>query len=91
MSNITFIKGTEAALPTSTGAASSISGAGLVRLYNSNGSNSYLVSVVESQGGAAIGSFTIPSGAIEYLQKKHDHCIFAANAAVLGAQVGFTN
>jgi len=91
MANITLCKGTEAALPTTTGTATSFSGAGLVRLYNSNGSNAYLVSVVETQSGSAVGTFTLPAGAIEYLQKKHGHHVFAANAAVLGAKVGFTN
>jgi hypothetical protein len=91
MANITQVLGTQAALPTSTGAASSISEAPVVRLYNSHASTAYLVTVVETQGGDTVGSFTMPAGSVEYLRKKYAQCIFAENAAILGAKVGFTN
>ena len=91
MANITQVLGAEAALPTSTGAATSFTNAPIVRLVNSHGSNAYLVSVVETQSGSAVGSFTMPAGAVEYLQKEYTQCVFAENAAVLGAKVGFTN
>ena len=91
MANITQVLGAQAALPTTTGTATSFSQAPIVRLFNSHASNAYLVSVVETQSGSAVGSFTMPAGSGEYLQKEYTQCIFAANAAVLGAKVGFTN
>ena len=91
MANITQVLGAEAALPTTTGTATSFSQAPVVRLFNSHASNAYLVSVVETQSGSAVGSFTMPAGSVEYLRKEYTQCIFAANAAILGAKVGFTN
>ena len=91
MANITQVLGAQAALPTSTGTATSFSQAPVVRLFNSHASNAYLVSVVETQSGSAVGSFTMPAGSVEYLRKEYTQCIFAANAAILGAKVGFTN
>tara|TARA_R100000152_G_C6574245_1_gene40441 strand:- start:49 stop:324 length:276 start_codon:yes stop_codon:yes gene_type:complete len=91
MANITQVLGAQAALPTTTGTATSFSQAPIVRLYNSHASNAYLVSVVETQSGSAVGSFTMPAGSVEYLRKEYTQCIFAANAAILGAKVGFTN
>jgi len=91
MANITQVLGAQAALPTTTGTATSFSQAPVVRLFNSHGSNAYLVSVVETQSGSAVGSFTMPAGSVEYLRKEYTQCIFAANAAILGAKVGFTN
>ena len=91
MANITQVLGAQAAFPTSTGTATSFSQAPVVRLFNSHASNAYLVSVVETQSGSAVGSFTMPAGSVEYLRKEYTQCIFAANAAILGAKVGFTN
>ena len=91
MANITQILGAQAALPTTTGTATSFSEAPLVRLYNSHASDAFLVSVVETRSGDAVGSFTMPAGSVEYLRKNYTECIFAADAAILGAKVGFTN
>lgn len=85
----TLSKGAEAALPTSTGAAVSFTQATVVRLVNTHTSN-HLVTVVETQGGTVVGSFTLPAGAVEYLEKNSTQCVFAANAGVKGAKVGFT-
>jgi hypothetical protein len=85
------VLGSEAALPTTTGTATSFSEATVVRLVNTSTSSDYLITVVESQSGPGIGSFTLMRGTTEYLQKQSSHCILAANAAVLGAKVGFTN
>ena len=93
MANITQILGAQAALPTTTGTATSFSEAPLVRLYNSHASDAFKVTVVPTQGATGadiIGSFTMPSGSVEYLRKKYTQCIFAADAAILGAKVGFT-
>lgn len=85
------IIGAESTLPTTTGAATSFSDATVVRLVNTSSSNDYVVTVVETQGGSSIGSFTILRQTVELLQKQSSHCVYASNAAVLGAKVGFTN
>ena len=85
----TLCKGAEAACPTTTGTATSFSEATVVRLVNTD-SSAHLVSVVETQSGTAVGSFTMPAGTVEYLEKNPTQCVFAANAGVLGAKVGFT-
>jgi len=85
----TLLKGAEASLPTTTGAAVSFTQATVVRLVNTDSAN-HLVTVVETQGGTVVGSFTLPTGAVEYLEKNPTQCVFAANAGVKGAKVGFT-
>ena len=85
----TLCKGAEAACPTTTGAATSFSEATVVRLVNSH-SSAHLVTVVETQSGTVVGSFTMPAGTVEYLEKNPTQCVFAANAGVLGSKVGFT-
>jgi len=85
------ILGAEAALPTTTGTATSFSSATVVRLVNTATSADYLVTVVETQDGSVIGSFTLMRSQSELLEKLPSHCVYAANAAVLGAKVGFTN
>ena len=87
----TLIKGAEGILPTSTGAASDFSGATAVRLVNTSTTSDHLITVVETAGGATVGSFTLLRGTSEVLEKQSSHCVFAANADVLGAKVGFTN
>ena len=83
-------KGAEEALPTTTGTAKSFSEATVVRLTNTATANDYLVTVVETQSGDVVGSFTLLRGSSELLEKNPTQCVFAANAAVLGAKVGFT-
>ena len=56
----TKILGAEIALPTTTGAATSFSSATVVRLVNTD-TSSHVVSVVETQSGAGIGSMTMPA------------------------------
>ena len=60
-----------------------------VRLVN-NSSTAYSVVVVETQGGTQIGSMTMLGNSVEILEKKYSHCVYATNASVLGAKVGFT-
>lgn len=91
MANRIKVLGAEAALPTTTGAATSFSSATVVRLVNTATSADYLVTVVENQGGTVIGSFTLMRSQSELLEKLPSHCVYAANIAVLGAKVGFTN
>ena len=85
----TLCKGAEAACPTTTGTATSFSEATVVRLVNSH-SSAHLVTVVETRSGDVVGSFTMPAGSVEYLEKNPTQCVFAANAGVLGSKVGFT-
>ena len=86
----TLIKGAEAASPTSTGAASTFGSATVVRLVNTD-TSAHLVTVVEDQNGTVVGSFTMPAGSVEFLEKNSTYCIFAANAGVKGAAAGFTD
>ena len=87
----TNVLSTEIALPTTTGTATSFTEASVVRLVNTD-SVAHLVTVVETQGsGTPVGSFTMPSGSIEFLEKKYTHCVFAASTSVRGAKVGFTH
>ena len=86
-----LIKGEEAALGANTGAANIFSNARLVRVVNTNTSNAYLVTLVASVGGAVLGSFSLaPSESVE-LEKEPLNGVFAANAAVKGAAVGYSN
>ena len=90
MANMTQVLGAESALPTTTGAATSFTQAPVVRLVNTD-TNAHVVSVVETQSGTGIGSFTMPAGTVEYLEKDFTHCVFAENIAVKGGKVAFTN
>ena len=86
----TNVLSAEIALPTTTGTATSFTQASVVRLVNTD-SSAHLVSVVETQSGTAVGSFTMPAGSVEFLEKTYTHCVFATNAGVKGAKVGFTH
>ena len=86
-----LIKGAEAALPTGSGSASTFDNATVVRLVNTATGADHLVTVVETQSGTAVGSFTMPAGSVEFLEKTYTHCVFATNAGVKGAKVGFTH
>ena len=86
-----LVKGTEAACPTGTGTASTFGNATVVRLVNTAAGADHLVTVVEAANGAVVGTFTIMRSTSEVIEKQQSHAIFAANAAVLGAQVGYTN
>ena len=86
-----LIKGAEAALPTGSGSASTFDNATVVRLVNTSASTDYLVTVVETQGGTVVGSFTLMRTESLLVEKQSGHFIFAANAAVKGSKVGYTN
>ena len=87
---ITLVKGTEAACGTDAANASTFGSATAVRLVN-NGGTARLVTVIDSVGGSTtIGTFTMPGNSVEVVEKKSTEAIFAANAAVLGAAVGYT-
>ena len=81
------IKTTEAAAPTGSCTASNVSSATLVRAVNS-GTTARLVTV-EATGGTDYGTFTMPGGTVEYIQKDPTDKIFAAHAEILLAAVGY--
>ena len=51
----------------------------------------HLVTVAESAGGTVVGTFTLMRTESVLVEKQTSHVIFAANAAVKGAKVGYTN
>jgi hypothetical protein len=85
----TLLLADEIVVPGSTGAATSFTSATVVRLVNNN-TSAAVVTVVETQSGAGIGSFTMPGNSVEYLEKQASYCVFAVGGTVLGAKVGFT-
>lgn len=86
----TKIIATEVAMPTTAGAASSISEATCVRLYNGSG-GAATVSISTSVGAGTTNTFTMSAGSVEFLQKASTDVIFASSASVLAAKVGLTN
>ena len=90
MPSNTNILAAEIALPTTTGTATSFTEARVARLVNTD-SSAHVVTVVETQGGTGIGSFTMPATSVEFLEKEYSHCVFASNAAIKGSKVGFTH
>ena len=89
MSHRTLVLGAEAALPTTTGTATSFTEASVVRLIN-NDTSAHLVTVVETQSGSTVGSFTMPGGSVEFLEKQYAFCVWSSSANVRGTKVGFT-
>ncbi len=83
--------GVEIPVPISTGTATSFSSATVVRLFNDSGSTQ-TVTVVETQGGTTVGSFSLLNNSTELLEKKASHCVFSTGQqpTLKGAQVGFT-
>ena len=91
MSKRTLVLGTEAACGTAEEYASTFGTATVVRLVNV-GTTVRLVSVIDEVGGSTtIGTFSLPGGAVEHVEKQSSYAIFAAHAEVKGTKVGFTN
>ena len=87
---ITLVKGIEAPCGINAANASTFGSATAVRLVN-NSATARLVTIIDEVGGSTtIGSFTWPGNAVEVVEKKPTEAIFAANAAILGAKVGYT-
>ena len=85
----TLLLADEINLPTTTGTATSFSSATVVRLVNTT-STAQTISVVATQSGTGIGTFTMLGNTTEYLEKTASHCVFASAATVRGTKVGFT-
>ena len=85
----------EIELPTTTGTATSLSEARRVRVLNCSTSNR-VISIVESQSGSFIGSFTIGSRATTpgggdgdiIIDKDYTHCVYADGDDVKAVSVG---
>ena len=87
---ITLVKGIEAPCGINAANASTFGSATAVRLVN-NSATARLVTIINEVGGSTtIGTFTMPGNSVEVVEKKPTEAIFAANAAVLGAKVGYT-
>ena len=87
-----LVKGTQANVPNTVGAASSFSEATVVRLVNTT-SDARLVTVAENNGGSAtIVTFKILGSTSELLEKNPTDVVFVDSGTnVKGAKVGFTN
>jgi hypothetical protein len=86
----TKIIANEVAMPTTAGAASSISEATCVRLFNGSGASA-TVSISTVVGAALTSTFTMPDQSVEFLQKASTDVIFASSASVKATKVGLTN
>jgi len=86
---ITKMIATEVATGTTTGAASSISQATCVRLYNNSGGIA-TVGISTLVGAATTIFFTMPSNSVEFLTKLPSDVIFTT-PTIRVAKVGFTN
>ena len=91
MASRTLVTGSQAPSGTDAANASTFGSATVVRLCN-YGDTARLVTVIDSVGGSStIGTFTMPGNTVEFVEKKKTEANFAANAAVLGSAVGYTN
>ena len=86
----TLVTGSEAACGVDAANASTFGSATVVRLVNTT-STARVVTVATAVGGTTVGTFTIMRSTSEIVEKQSSHCIFAADAAVLGAKIGYTN
>ena len=91
MANRTLVTGEQAACGTNAAGASTFGNATVVRLVNTVTNADHLVTVVETQGGTVVGSFTLMRSESVLLEKQSGHFVFAANAAIKGSKVGYTN
>lgn len=82
------VLGSEAACGTSTTNGSNFDSSSAVRLFNTNAA-AQLVSV-ETSANVLIGTFTLPAGAVEIVEKGVTDEIFAASADVKGVGVKIT-
>jgi hypothetical protein len=86
---ITKIISTEITTPTTAGAASSISSATCVRLFN-NTESVVTIGINTLVGAASTNYFAMPAGSVEFLTKLPTDVLWTS-AAIKANQVGFTN
>ena len=77
----------EIAAPTTSGAASDVSAANVVRAVNV-GTAAVLVTLATSAG-ATVGTFTVPAGETVFIDKGKTQKVFAASADVKLAAVSY--
>ena len=87
--SITKIIATEENTPTTSGAASNISTATCVRLFN-NQNATVTVSISPSVGAGTTTTFSMPAGSVEFLAKLGSDVIWTS-AAIKANKVAFTN
>lgn len=78
---------TEAALGTSTGAASNVGSSEFVRLHNTAATGTEYLVTLEESGGTDIGTFSLDGSDTIVIHKESTDKLFAANAAVLACGV----
>ena len=86
-------KTTEAALGTSTGAASNVGSSEFVRLHNTAATGTEYLVTLEEAGGDDLGTFTLGGHESVIIRKHTTDKLWAANVAVLacGVDVIFTS
>ena len=82
---------TEAALGTSTGAASNVGASRYVRLFNTADVGTEYLVTLEETGGTDIGTFTLDGQQEAIIQKDPSDQLFAANAAVMAVGVAINS
>jgi hypothetical protein len=87
---ITKIVATQVTTGTSAGAATSISDATCVRLYN-NTAGIVTVGVSSAVGAASTNYFEMPGGSVEFLAKSASDVIWTSGTAIKANKVAFTN
>ena len=94
MANRILLKGEEQSMGvTSSANASTFNNAVALRIINTHASTTFLVTHVAAVGAGTtvIGSVRMPAGTIEYVEKKPNEALWAANGAVKASPIGFTN
>ena len=78
---------------TSSENASTFNNATALRIINTHASTTFLVTHVAAVGAGTtvIGSFRMPAGTIEYVEKKPNEAFWAANTAIKASPIGLTN
>ena len=79
------VVGTEAAAPTSSGAGTNLGNATMVRCYNSGGTDRLIT--VQLADNTLIGTFTLKTKEVEYVDKNITDEMFAAHADILFTSV----
>ena len=77
--------GDEIPAPTSAGAGTNVGNATMVRCFNSGGTDRLIT--IQLADNTAIGTFTLKTKEVEYVDKDITHEIFAAHADILISSV----
>ena len=84
----TLIIGNEIVVPTTSGAASSLAQATVLRVVNVSGSSA-TIGVSTLVGAATTNFITIPDGTVEYIEKKPNDVVYGTGTS-RAAKVGYT-